>query len=117
MEPPYVGCYETHGELSKLFGCSPRPALDGRITPVAGGALHINDLAGRPAVVVTSSPVSGGVAWPDRNGELLPCGPVHPAGKEKMRNDCRQTQYARNRLSKLKKLGTAPFTADPFTAK
>ena len=57
--------------------------LDSRIAPADGGALLINDLAGRPAVAVTSSPVSGGVALYDRNGELPALRPGPPGGKGK----------------------------------
>ena len=78
---PFHG--EGRGELSKLFGFSQRPNLDGRLAPAAGGALLINDLAGWPAVVVTSSPVSGGAAVPDRNGELPALRPGPPGEKGK----------------------------------
>ena len=57
--------------------------LDSRIAPADGGALLINDLAGRPAVVGTRSPVSGVAAWPDRNGELPALRPGPPGGKGK----------------------------------
>ncbi len=83
MEPPDVGCYETHGEVSKIFGFSPRPSRDGRIAPAAGGTLLTNDLAGRPAVVVTRSPDSGVAALPDRNGELHALRPGPPGEKGK----------------------------------
>ena len=52
-----------------------------RLAPAVGGALLINDLAGRPAVVVVSRPVSGVAAVPDRNGALLALRPGPTGGK------------------------------------
>ena len=57
--------------------------LNCRLVPAAGGTQFINDLARQPAVVVTSSPVSGVAAWPDRNGELLALRPGPPGEKRK----------------------------------
>ena len=71
-------------EVSKIFGCSPRPTLNCRLAPVAGGTLLINDPAGRPDVVVTSRPDSGVAALPDRNGELLALRPGPPGEKGKV---------------------------------
>ena len=52
-------------------------------TTAAGGTLLINDLAGRPGVVFTSSPVSDVAALPDRNGELHALRPGPPGEKGK----------------------------------
>ena len=52
-----------------------------RFAPDGGGA-RLNPCSGRPAaVVLTRSPASGGVALPDRNGELLALRPGPPGEK------------------------------------